>query len=90
MLKYMNENARAAREPERDEPRAMIEPHATIENVSRRHVLAGALLASSFVLAVRLFANLFAGHMVLATILLFIPAVAGPEPRSSASLAAPS
>jgi F-type H+-transporting ATPase subunit a len=29
-----------------------------------------------FVLAVRLFANMFAGHMVLATILLFIPAVA--------------
>jgi F-type H+-transporting ATPase subunit a len=28
-----------------------------------------------FVLAVRLFANVFAGHMVLATILLFIPAV---------------
>jgi F-type H+-transporting ATPase subunit a len=28
-----------------------------------------------FVLAVRLFANMFAGHMVLATILLFIPAV---------------
>ncbi len=53
MLKYINENARAARDPEGDDHRAMIEPHATIENVSRRHVLAGALLASSFVLAVR-------------------------------------
>ncbi|MBM3994517.1 MAG: F0F1 ATP synthase subunit A [Planctomycetes bacterium] len=33
------------------------------------------LLLKCFVLAVRLFANVFAGHMVLATILLFIPAV---------------
>jgi F-type H+-transporting ATPase subunit a len=31
-----------------------------------------------FVLSVRLFANMFAGHMVLATILLFIPAVTTP------------
>jgi F-type H+-transporting ATPase subunit a len=36
----------------------------------------GGLALKSFVLAVRLFANMFAGHMVLATILLFIPAVA--------------
>jgi F-type H+-transporting ATPase subunit a len=35
------------------------------------------LMLKCFVLAVRLFANMFAGHMVLATILLFIPAVAG-------------
>lgn len=35
------------------------------------------LIIKCFVLAVRLFANLFAGHMVLATILLFIPAVRG-------------
>ncbi len=35
------------------------------------------LIIKCFVLAVRLFANLFAGHMVLATILLFIPAVKG-------------
>jgi F-type H+-transporting ATPase subunit a len=33
------------------------------------------LVLKCFVLSVRLFANLFAGHMVLATILLFIPAV---------------
>ena len=33
------------------------------------------LALKCFVLAVRLFANMFAGHMVLATILLFIPAV---------------
>jgi len=33
-----------------------------------------------FVLAVRLFANMFAGHMVLATILLFIPAVSHTGP----------
>ena len=33
------------------------------------------LMLKCFVLAVRLFANMFAGHMVLATILLFIPAV---------------
>ncbi len=33
-----------------------------------------------FVLSVRLFANLFAGHMVLATILLFIPAVRNSGP----------
>ncbi len=33
------------------------------------------LILKCFVLAVRLFANMFAGHMVLATILLFIPAV---------------
>jgi F-type H+-transporting ATPase subunit a len=33
------------------------------------------LIIKCFVLAVRLFANMFAGHMVLATILLFIPAV---------------
>ena len=32
------------------------------------------LMLKCFVLAVRLFANMFAGHMVLATILLFIPA----------------
>jgi F-type H+-transporting ATPase subunit a len=32
-----------------------------------------------FVLSVRLFANMFAGHMVLATILLFIRAMSGPE-----------
>lgn len=38
------------------------------------------LIIKCFVLAVRLFANLFAGHMVLATILLFIPAVAGSGP----------
>lgn len=38
------------------------------------------LIIKSFVLAVRLFANLFAGHMVLATILLFIPQVAGSGP----------
>src|ERR1019366_7261320 len=35
------------------------------------------LMLKCFVLAVRLFANMFAGHMVLATILLFIPAVFG-------------
>src|SRR5262249_25412263 len=35
------------------------------------------LIIKSFVLAVRLFANMLAGHMVLATILLFIPAVFG-------------
>jgi F-type H+-transporting ATPase subunit a len=35
------------------------------------------LILKCFVLSVRLFANMFAGHMVLATILLFIPAVAG-------------
>jgi F-type H+-transporting ATPase subunit a len=34
------------------------------------------LMLKCFVLAVRLFANMFAGHMVLATILLFIPAMA--------------
>jgi F-type H+-transporting ATPase subunit a len=34
------------------------------------------LVLKCFVLSVRLFANMFAGHMVLATILLFIPAVA--------------
>jgi F-type H+-transporting ATPase subunit a len=33
------------------------------------------LVLKCFVLSVRLFANMFAGHMVLATILLFIPAV---------------
>jgi F-type H+-transporting ATPase subunit a len=33
------------------------------------------LIIKCFVLSVRLFANMFAGHMVLATILLFIPAV---------------
>lgn len=33
------------------------------------------LALKCFVLSVRLFANMFAGHMVLATILLFIPAV---------------
>jgi F-type H+-transporting ATPase subunit a len=33
------------------------------------------MIIKCFVLAVRLFANMFAGHMVLATILLFIPAV---------------
>jgi F-type H+-transporting ATPase subunit a len=38
------------------------------------------LIIKCFVLAVRLFANMFAGHMVLATILLFIPAVAGSGP----------
>jgi F-type H+-transporting ATPase subunit a len=36
--------------------------------------LAGTLI-KSFVLCVRLFANMFAGHMVLATILLFIVTV---------------
>ncbi len=35
------------------------------------------LIIKCFVLSVRLFANLFAGHMVLATIMLFIPAVRG-------------
>ncbi|MBV9464294.1 MAG: F0F1 ATP synthase subunit A [Verrucomicrobiae bacterium] len=38
------------------------------------------LMLKCFVLAVRLFANMFAGHMVLATILLFIPAVANSGP----------
>jgi F-type H+-transporting ATPase subunit a len=38
------------------------------------------LLIKCFVLSVRLFANMFAGHMVLATILLFIPAVANTNP----------
>jgi len=38
------------------------------------------LVIKCFVLSVRLFANMFAGHMVLATILLFIPAVAGMGP----------
>src|SRR6478735_2080046 len=50
MLKYMNDQVKAARKPERREEPAS---HAIIENVSRRHVLGGALLASSFVLAVR-------------------------------------
>ena len=35
----------------------------------------GGLLLKCFVLAVRLFANMFAGHIVLGTILLFIPMV---------------
>lgn len=38
------------------------------------------LIIKCFVLAVRLFANLFAGHMVLGTIMLFIPAVANTGP----------
>lgn len=38
------------------------------------------LFIKCFVLSVRLFANMFAGHMVLATIMLFIPAVAGMGP----------
>ncbi|MSQ94680.1 MAG: ATP synthase F0 subunit A [Gemmataceae bacterium] len=38
------------------------------------------LLIKCFVLSVRLFANMFAGHMVLATILLFIPAVRNTNP----------
>ena len=38
------------------------------------------LVLKCFVLAVRLFANIFAGHMVLATILLFIPAVRNSGP----------
>jgi isoquinoline 1-oxidoreductase beta subunit len=50
MLKYIQDNVPLAREPH---SHTMIEPNATIENVSRRQVLGGALLASSFVLAVR-------------------------------------
>ncbi len=38
------------------------------------------LALKCFVLSVRLFANVFAGHMVLATILLFIPAVRNSGP----------
>lgn len=38
------------------------------------------LFIKCFVLSVRLFANMFAGHMVLATILLFIPAVRNTGP----------
>jgi F-type H+-transporting ATPase subunit a len=38
------------------------------------------LALKCFVLSVRLFANVFAGHMVLATILLFIPAVRNTGP----------
>ncbi len=47
------------------------------------------LMLKCFVLAVRLFANMFAGHMVLATILLFIPAVqnAGPGLEWSVTIA---
>ena len=44
------------------------------------HIEFGGLLLKCFVLAVRLFANMFAGHIVLGTILLFIPMVKNSGP----------
>jgi len=43
----------------------------------------GGLIIKCFVLSVRLFANMFAGHVVLGTILLFIPMVANLSPAVS-------
>jgi F-type H+-transporting ATPase subunit a len=46
----------------------------------------GGLLLKCFVLAVRLFANMFAGHIVLGTILLFIPMVKNSHPAISGTV----